>query len=97
MVQGTELKFGNVPTQDTTPGIRIVDKKYLESGSWKCSDSPTGAHHWIIKRIKTGKIMICKYCKNLQRLPQESSPNIRSNKGSLSHKAKRAKLQWQSK
>ena len=30
---------------------------YLKGDSWKCSSSPTGAHHWII-----GKQTVCKYC-----------------------------------
>ena len=32
--------------------------KYIESGSWKCSSSPTGAHYWLV--ISDG--MKCKYC-----------------------------------
>jgi len=31
--------------------------EYLKGDSWKCSSSPSGAHHWIIAS-KT----ICKYC-----------------------------------
>ena len=34
------------------------DKKYIESGVWKCSKSPTGAHHWVI----IGRQAKCKYC-----------------------------------
>jgi len=77
MIEGMEAIFGNVPlvsTYDAIPRAKSSDKEYLESGSWKCSDSPTGAHYWIITRIKTGKIMICKHCKGVRRLPLESSP-----------------------
>jgi hypothetical protein len=31
--------------------------EYLEGDSWKCSKSPTRAHHWIV-----GSETICKYC-----------------------------------
>ena len=31
---------------------------YLESGVWKCPDSPTKAHYWIVGATK----MQCKYC-----------------------------------
>jgi len=38
--------------------IRGQDRaEYLKGDSWKCSSSPTGAHHWIIRRQT-----ICKYC-----------------------------------
>lgn len=30
---------------------------YLKGDTWKCSHSPTGAHHWII-----GRQTVCKYC-----------------------------------
>ena len=26
------------------------NKEYLDSGSWKCDKSPSGAHHWIISQ-----------------------------------------------
>ena len=31
--------------------------EYLKGDSWKCSPSPTGAHHWII-----GRQIVCKHC-----------------------------------
>ena len=31
--------------------------EYLKGDSWRCSSSPSGAHHWII-----GGETICKYC-----------------------------------
>ncbi|GEM_PF-5141832 len=31
---------------------------YLKGGTWKCDDSPTKAHHWIVGRRET----VCKYC-----------------------------------
>lgn len=31
---------------------------YLKGDSWKCSFSPTGAHHWMVGRHET----VCKYC-----------------------------------
>jgi len=37
----------------------VADKKYVDSGIWKCDQSPNGAHYWIIK----GEQHQCKYCK----------------------------------
>ena len=31
--------------------------EYLKGDSWKCSDSPNGAHSWII-----GNQKVCKHC-----------------------------------
>ena len=33
-------------------------REYIESGRWKCSQSPTGAHYWIGSSI----LLQCKYC-----------------------------------
>ena len=33
-------------------------KQYLESESWKCDKSPSGAHHWIIGGLE----QTCKFC-----------------------------------
>jgi len=30
-----------------------LDKEYLDGGTWKCINSPTSAHHWIITNSKT--------------------------------------------
>ena len=30
---------------------------YLNGENWRCSNSPTGAHHWVIGHQTT-----CKYC-----------------------------------
>jgi hypothetical protein len=38
--------------------------EYLKGDTWRCSSSPSGAHHWIITR-KT----ICKYCHVEQQPP----------------------------
>jgi hypothetical protein len=34
------------------------NREYIESNRWKCNQSPSGAHHWII----SGQRMTCKYC-----------------------------------
>ena len=39
-------------------------REYIESGAWKCSQSPTGSHHWVVK----GRKMECKYCKKVRSL-----------------------------
>ena len=50
---------------------RVNDyQKYINSGNWKCPDSPTGAHHsYEIKREKQYGYFLCKYCLNVKRLP----------------------------
>lgn len=40
-------------------------QRYLESGVWKCSLSPTGAHHWIGDEVS----LTCKYCKKVTEAP----------------------------
>jgi len=32
--------------------------EYLDEGQWRCSKSPTEAHHWVVVR----QIITCKYC-----------------------------------
>ena len=51
--------------------------QYLKGDSWRCSSSPSGAHHWIIQRQT-----ICKYCHMVQQ-PQ----NIQSDKDTVIHPA----------
>ena len=34
------------------------NQEFMASDRWKCSKSPSGAHHWIIQRGQ----MTCKYC-----------------------------------
>jgi len=48
-----------------------LDKEYLDGGTWKCVDSPTGAHHWIITNTKHGKDMKCKYCPEIRHLNED--------------------------
>jgi len=38
--------------------INRVWEKYIDSGIWKCSKSPTGTHHFIFEEKKG----TCKYC-----------------------------------
>lgn len=40
-------------------------KDYIESGCWKCPNSPTGAHHWVLHDI----FWVCKYCGDVRRWP----------------------------
>ena len=37
---------------------------YIDSGDWKCSQSSTGAHHWVGNNIE----MECKYCHKKQKV-----------------------------
>lgn len=41
--------------------------EYVSGGSWKCSSSPTGAHHWIV-----GRTTVCKHC-HLGKAPEGST------------------------
>ena len=48
--------------------------KYIESGEWKCAESPTGAHHWIEvqndKHQHTGH-WYCKWCHDGKKLSSD--------------------------
>jgi hypothetical protein len=58
--------------------IRGQDRaEYLKGDSWRCSASPAGAHHWII-RSKT----ICKYC-HIAKQPQD----VQSERDTVIHPA----------
>ena len=40
---------------------------YIQSGSWKCSVSPSGAHYWqdvniTDSKVRSCKSLRCKYC-----------------------------------
>jgi hypothetical protein len=48
-----------------------TEKMYVESGSWKCAKSPTGAHHWFILHLQ----MTCQHC-GLSRQLTESKTEI---------------------
>jgi len=37
-------------------------QNYVAGDSWKCSKSPTGAHHWNI----VGNHMKCKHCNEIR-------------------------------
>lgn len=39
-------------------------KDYVKSKSWKCKQSPSGAHYWIVKEWN----MKCKYCNSHKRI-----------------------------
>lgn len=40
---------------------------YLAGRSWQCTDSPSGAHHWVYD--EKDKKFHCKYCNQSKRLP----------------------------
>lgn len=50
----------------------LIDKEYIKSGVWKCSESPTGAHHWVELRVgrlaNTGHFY-CIYCYDVKKFP----------------------------
>ena len=39
--------------------------QYLAEGQWRCSQSPTEAHYWVV--VSQG--MTCKYCSESRDLP----------------------------
>jgi len=49
--------------------------EYKESGSWKCQESPTGAHHWIIKDKKAK----CDYCSEIRKLDEKGQIVVNDN------------------
>lgn len=52
------------------PFMNEMDKKYIESGVWKCTPSPTGAHHWVeVERRSTKSLFVCKYCLGAKEFP----------------------------
>jgi len=58
---------------------RAKNKKYIDSGSWKCDKSPSAAHYWVICR---GGHMICKYCaenRQIQAQPDKTPVQINLN------------------
>lgn len=53
-----------LPKRYLTPTqiVAKADRAYVESGSWKCPHSPTGAHHWV----GTDGVLKCQYCPRTQ-------------------------------
>lgn len=51
-----------------------MDQPYIDSGIWKCPDSPTGAHQLLVKGL-TGVCQICghkrSYKRERKRRPEE--------------------------
>lgn len=49
-----------------------IDKAYIDSGSWKCEDSPTGAHHWVQNVDPDSGLslddmpFVCKHCRGVK-------------------------------
>jgi hypothetical protein len=48
------------------------NKEFISSGRWKCEQSPSGAHHWIIISYE----MTCKYCNNRKSASQSPSVDL---------------------
>jgi hypothetical protein len=38
------------------------DQEFMASNRWKCSQSPCGAHYWIVCNSQ----MTCKYCESIR-------------------------------
>lgn len=43
---------------------------YVQSGRWKCEQSPTGAHYWI----GDSRMIKCKYCGKEQKIVEYVGP-----------------------
>lgn len=51
-------------------GRETIDSKYLKSGMWKCSRSPSGVHYWReIKDSKPKGLFYCIYCRDVKWFP----------------------------
>ena len=60
-----------------TIATKLADEEYLKSGTWKCDESPNGAHFWIGDRHK----FRCKYCYKTKNLLVETVvPKVESDK-----------------
>lgn len=58
-----QYRFSQSSNKDIKPGYNkriwaYSDTVYKNSEVWKCLQSPTGAHHWVID----GKLQHCQYC-----------------------------------
>ena len=42
-------------------------KKYLASDSWRCSESPVGAHYWVQKDLNKRGMYTCIHCDKAKR------------------------------
>jgi len=53
----------------------MTHNEYLASDVWKCTDSPTGAHHWIEIQYTDGHLhtglFYCKWCQDAKNFPVE--------------------------
>ena len=56
-------------------GHKLTDKErdYLLAGLWKCSISPTGAHHWM---HQMGELWKCKHCESYRAYPARYSESF---------------------
>ena len=54
-----------------TPNVHVEKKyaKYLRSGCWICTDSPTGAHHWIEDHEEKQGTFVCIHCREVKEFP----------------------------
>ncbi len=46
-------------------GRQSIDTYYIESKMWKCDESPTGAHYWLLNDH-----MFCIHCKETKEIPE---------------------------
>ena len=46
----------------------IAYEQYIKNENWKCSKSPTSAHHWIV----SGGYSECKYCHKIEKVEYRS-------------------------
>jgi hypothetical protein len=51
-----------------TPAVDRFDKAYIESGTWKCVSSPTGAHWWREPKPGSDRFYCC-FCGTVKDLP----------------------------
>jgi len=57
------------PVVDLT--VDLKDRKYLLSGGWRCSRSPSGAHHWMLLANRGGDVVVgrCAFCGGKKSFP----------------------------
>jgi len=54
----------------------LTYEQYLTSDVWRCSNSPTGAHHWVEIQHAVGEdfhtgLWYCKYCMDGKKFPKD--------------------------
>lgn len=56
---------------------RETYRRYAEGKTWRCGDSPTGAHYWVDVEGSHG-LFRCKHCNDVRKFPVSLDAAIRA-------------------